>query len=79
MNLTQFINNRANFPAEKLAKYAGQYVGWSADGTQILASDPDEIRLDAALISAGYDASEVLVSFVPAADEVVLGGGEVSE
>lgn len=40
----------------------------------ILASEEDELRLDAAIGAAGYDAAEVLVSFVPDSDEVILGG-----
>jgi len=59
----------------ELARYAGSYVAWSPDGTRILASDEDELRLDAILKDAGHETSEVLVSFVPFPDEVILGGG----
>ena len=75
MDIQQFLKNRHAFPPEKLAQYAGQYVAWSPDGTTILTSDEDEIRLDAMIKAAGYDPAEALVSFVPFPDEVVLGGG----
>jgi hypothetical protein len=75
MDMQQFLKNRSQFPPEELAKYAGRYVAWSPDGTTIFASDEDEVRLDAAINAAGHDAAEVLVSFVPYPDEVILSGG----
>src|SRR4051794_10408609 len=44
MDMQQFLTNRAQFPPEELAKYAGKYVAWSPDGTQIVASDEDPLR-----------------------------------
>jgi hypothetical protein len=75
MDMQTFIRNRSRFPVEELALYAGKYVAWSADGTRILASDKDQVRLDQALQVAGHDTAEVLVSFMPHPDEVILGGG----
>jgi hypothetical protein len=77
MNMQEFIKNRSAFPAEELWKHIGKYVGWSPDGTKIVASDADELRLDASIRAAGYDPSEVVVSFVSDPDEVILGGGFV--
>ena len=74
MDMQQFIRNRSQFPPEELAKYVGQYVAWSPDGTRIVASDEDPLRLDAAIPAAGYDPAEVLISFVGDPDEVILGG-----
>jgi hypothetical protein len=79
MNMQEFLKNRQQFPAEELQKYIGKYVAWSPDGTRIVAGDDDELRLDASIRAAGYDPSEVLVSFVPDPDEVILGGGGVVE
>ena len=46
MDMQLFIRNRSRFPVEELGKYIGQYVAWSPDGTGIIASDEDQIRLD---------------------------------
>lgn len=74
MNPQQVLTNRAQFSAEELAKYAGKYVAWSSDGTRILASDDDEQHLDATLRATGIDPAEILVSYVPSPDEIILGG-----
>jgi hypothetical protein len=73
--MQQFLKNRYAFPPDELMQYAGKYVAWSPDGTRILASDEDERRLDVTLKGAGHDMAEVLVSYVPFPDEVILGGG----
>jgi hypothetical protein len=75
-----FQKNRQQFPQEELAKYAGKFVAWSPDATRILAADEDELRLARAIQAAGYNSAEILIAFVPPADEVLLGGGlEISE
>ena len=75
MDMQQFNENRRRFPPEQLVKYAGRYVAWSPDGASILASGDDEGRLDRLLAKQGHDTSEILITFVPPLDEVVLGGG----
>jgi hypothetical protein len=77
--MQQFLKNRQQFPPDELAKYAGRYVAWSPDGTRILASDADELPLDATVREAGYDPADVLVAFVPPADEILLGAPEIGE
>jgi hypothetical protein len=79
VNMQEFIKNRAQFPAEELWKYAGKYVAWSPDGTRILASDDEHLPLDATIRAAGYNPAEVLITFVPPPDEIILGGGGPSE
>ena len=76
MDMHEFLENRRHFPPAELAKYVGKFVAWSPDGKKIIASDQDELRLDAAIAAAGYDASEIVVSCVPEED-VILGGGVV--
>ncbi len=79
MDMQKFLKNRQQFPAHELARYAGKYVAWSPDGTSILASDDDELHLDHVLKAAGHDPADILVSFVPFPDEVILGGGGAVE
>jgi hypothetical protein len=75
----QFLKNRRAFSAEELAKYAGEYVAWSPDGTAILASDDDPIRLLTTVKSLGHDPAETVIASVPPADLVILGGGGFAE
>jgi hypothetical protein len=75
MDVQQFYKNRQQFPPEELARYAGKFVAWSPDGTHILASDEDELRLANAIRAGGHNSADVLIAYVPADDEVVLGGG----
>jgi hypothetical protein len=78
VDMQQLLRNRLQFPPEELAKYAGKYVAWSPDGTTIIASDEDEIRLDQVVKATGCNPADVLVSFVPSPD-VALGGGGIAE
>lgn len=75
MDMQTFQKNRDRFPVEELARYAGKYVAWNWDGTRILASDNDELRLAIAIRDAGLNTAETLIAFVPAEDEILLGGG----
>jgi len=68
-----FQKNREKFPPEELTKFAGKYVAWHRDGTCILASDEDELRLANAIKEAGHDTGEVLIAYVPVEDECYLG------
>lgn len=75
MDMQRFQKNRQQFPPEELARYAGKYVAWDPDGKHILASNEDELQLANAVLAAGHNSAEVLIAFVPAEDEVLLGGG----
>jgi Family of unknown function (DUF5678) len=75
MDVQRFQKNRQQFPPEELAKYAGKYVAWSPDGASIVAADEDELQLVRALQASGHDSADTLIAFVPAEDEVLLGGG----
>jgi hypothetical protein len=74
MDARRFNENRGRFPPQELARYAGQYVAWRPDGTSIIASSAEERDIDQAVRAAGFDPSEVVVSFVPS-DDVILGAG----
>ena len=54
MGLEQFVKNRNAFPADELGWYTGQHVAWSPDGTRILTSDPDPLKVLAAVRALGY-------------------------
>lgn len=77
--MQRFQKNRQQFPPEELARYAGKYVAWSPDVTHILASNGDELQLANAVRAAGHNSAEILIAFVPAEDEVLLGGMEIIE
>ena len=59
-----FIENQRRFSAEALARYQGQHIAWSWDGTQILAADADRRALDQKLREAGIDPLAVIHDFV---------------
>jgi hypothetical protein len=65
MDFREFDKNRAAFPPEDLLPYRGQYIAWSPDGTRIIASDTDGIKLDETVRALGYDPSQVVFSSVP--------------
>lgn len=68
----EHTKNRSRFPLEELAKYEGQHVAWSLDGTRILAGDADPLKLMAKLKAAGYKSDDCILSFV--ACETPVGG-----
>ena len=59
-----FLENQRQFPREELARYAGQHIAWSWDGTEILDSAPDEQSLDQKLRAAGIDPGRVVIGYV---------------
>jgi hypothetical protein len=67
-----FRENQKRFPAEELAKYAGQHVAWSQDGTRILASGNTLRAVADRLREAGIDPGTVVFDFVDSPDEVRL-------
>jgi hypothetical protein len=75
-----FYKNRAAFPLDELAKYAGRWVAWAPDGASIVASSAEsEPDLYAQVQAAGHDLAECCVSYVPAGDDVILGGMSMIE
>jgi hypothetical protein len=75
MNMSEFLKNRSTFLPADLEKY----VAWSPDGKQIIAADSDPTHVVALVKAAGFDPAECVLSSVPAAEEVVLGGGLETE
>ncbi len=71
----QYHQNRRNFPQDELAKYAGQYVAFSGDGTRILASGDTMEAVEEQLVAAGIDPSQVVGSYVEEPGVSFLGWG----
>ena len=71
--------NRAQLPASELARYFGKEVAWSLDGTRIIASGDDPRQVCAAIQQAGLRSDDVVLSYVPFPDEILLGGAWLPE
>ena len=69
----QHYHNRELFPAAELAKYYGKEVAWSLDGSRIVASGDDPQEVCAAVQQAGLKSDEVVLTYVPFPEEMVLG------
>lgn len=78
MDMFTFQQNRVQFPPEKLVEYVGHYVAWSPDGTHILADHSDQVALEKIIQEAGYNPSDIVISFVPNPDESNGGGGSLT-
>jgi hypothetical protein len=72
MDWQEFDKNRAAFPLEELLAYRGQFIAWSPDGTRIIASDKDGIKLDDTVRALGYDPAELTFSSVPDAEGLLI-------
>ena len=74
MNVEQFQRYRDQFPPDRLKQYAGKYVVWNAEGTQIVASSDNPKKAAQQADEAGYDSASCVLSYVPRLDEIFLGG-----
>jgi hypothetical protein len=59
-----YFENQRNFPLEELARYRGQHIAWSWDGSRIVASGADEQEVRQKLLAAGLDPSRVVFDYV---------------
>jgi hypothetical protein len=60
----EFFENRQNFSIDEVAKYRGQHIAWSWDGSRIVDSATDENELWDKLIAAGIDPQRVVFDYV---------------
>lgn len=67
----QFLANRALFPVEELAKYAGEWVAWSPDGRRVAANAPSPEMLDSLLRACGEDPACCVVEGIPGGDSLL--------
>jgi hypothetical protein len=68
----RFRENRNNFPAEELAKYAGKRVAWWLDGSRIVDADDDGEALVERLRANGYDMSYICLETIRFPDETFV-------
>jgi hypothetical protein len=73
----KFLANRASFPIDELAKYVGQWVAWSEDGTRIAASARSPESLDGILRAGGQDPALCVIEGIPD-DDMMLGEADGS-
>jgi hypothetical protein len=71
-DLRLYHENRRKFPPEELAKYAGQYVAFSPDGSRILASGANMDVVEETLRAAGIHPSQAVGSYIPPGDLALL-------
>lgn len=64
----KFLANRAAFPVEELAKYAGLWVAWSPDGSRVAANAADPELLDDLLRAVGEDPAQCVIEGIPGDD-----------
>jgi hypothetical protein len=69
----KFLEHRAAFPAETLARYSGRWIAWSPDGSRIVADSEAPEDLEDRIIAAGEDPERCVVEGIPDAD-TVFGG-----
>ncbi len=67
----EYLANRAVFPVDELAKFAGQWIAWSHDGAQILAHATDPLVLDDLIRALGKDPEKCLIEGIPLEDSVI--------
>jgi hypothetical protein len=70
----KFLENRARFPMDELARHAGRWVAWSPDGTRIVADAEAPEALDRLVRDAGKDPERGVVEGIPAEDAMIGGG-----
>lgn len=66
--------NRNLIPPNELEPYFGKQVAWSLDGKRIIAGADDPKEVCKAVFEAGLQSDQVVMSYIPFPDELVLGG-----
>jgi hypothetical protein len=69
IDLGFYAQQRQRVPAEALAAYAGQYVAFNGDASQIVAHAAELPALFASLQAAGVPSDQVVWEWVPGPDE----------
>src|SRR5947208_5302 len=69
----KYLENRARFPLEELAQFAGQWIAWRPDGACIVAHATNPEALEDLILDAGEDPERCIVEGIPGQD-TVFGG-----
>jgi hypothetical protein len=75
----KFLENRAKFPLEELARRAVRWVAWCPDGARIVAHANDPEALDRLILDAGEDTERCITEGIPAEDAVIGGVGSETD
>ncbi len=79
MMTREFRENRARFPREELAKYQGQWVAFSRDGSHIVAAAESLERLEERIAASGEDPQRLVLEGLPGPEDTMpLGAEELS-
>jgi hypothetical protein len=63
-DIRTFLDRRHQVPWEELAKYVGQHVAWTPDGSRILAAGADVHEVDDKLAALGIHFSQVVHDYI---------------
>jgi hypothetical protein len=74
----KFLANRARWPMHELARYSGDWIAWSPDGSRTVAHAADPASLDELVRKAGEDPERCIVEGIPEKD-AMLGGGSIRQ
>ncbi len=61
----EFFENQDKIQPEDMIQYAGQYLAWSWDGSQVVASAPTREELEEKLKSMGVNLQRVAWDYQP--------------
>lgn len=75
----KFLENRAKFPLDELARRAGRWIAWSPDGARIVAEADAPECLDRQVLDAGEDPQRCITEGIPAEDALIGGVASVTE
>jgi hypothetical protein len=73
-NQNTHLQNRNKVSANELKPFFGKYVAWSLDGKTIRLSAKEEKGLYISLRKNGIPTDQVVISYLPFPNEVMLGG-----
>jgi hypothetical protein len=65
--LQAYSANRSKFPAEELLQFAGRWIAWSPEATEVIASAADRETLRSCIREAGYDPQHCVAERIPQA------------